>query len=61
MDSIPATRNGALALGIGSKTGTIEVGKIADLVVLGKNPLEDIGNVKSVYLVVKAGKIHKRD
>jgi imidazolonepropionase-like amidohydrolase len=56
---IAATRNGALALGIESTTGTIEVGKTADLVVLEKNPLEDINNVKSVYLVIKAGKIFK--
>jgi imidazolonepropionase-like amidohydrolase len=56
---IAATRNGALALGIESTTGTIEAGKKADLVVLDKNPLEDIDNVKSVYLVVKAGKIYK--
>jgi imidazolonepropionase-like amidohydrolase len=56
---IAATRNGALALGIESTTGTIEAGKTADLVVLDKNPLDDIDNVKLVYLVVKAGKIYK--
>ncbi len=56
---IAATRNGALALGIESTTGTIEAGKTADMVVLDKNPLDDIDNVKSVYLVVKAGKIYK--
>jgi imidazolonepropionase-like amidohydrolase len=56
---IAATRNGALALGIESTTGTIEAGKTADLVVLNSNPLDDIDNVNSVYLVVKAGKIFK--
>jgi len=56
---IAATRNGALALGIESTTGTIEAGKTADLVVLDSNPLDDIDNVKSVYLVIKAGKIFK--
>lgn len=56
---IAATRNGALALGIESTAGTIEAGKTADLVVLNSNPLEDIDNVNSVYLVVKAGKIFK--
>jgi imidazolonepropionase-like amidohydrolase len=56
---IAATRNGALALGIESTTGTIEAGNTADLVVLDKNPLDDIDNVKLVYLVVKAGKIYK--
>ena len=56
---IAATRNGALALGIDSTTGTIEPGKTADLVVLDSDPLDDIDNVKSVYLVIKAGKIFK--
>ena len=56
---IAATRNGALTLGIESTTGTIEAGNTADLVVLDKNPLDDIDNVKLVYLVVKAGKIYK--
>jgi imidazolonepropionase-like amidohydrolase len=56
---IAATRNGALALGIVSTTGTVETGKTADLVVLDRNPLDDIDNVKSVNLVIKAGKIFK--
>jgi imidazolonepropionase-like amidohydrolase len=33
--------------------------KPTDLVVLDRNPLKDIGNVKSVYLVIKAGKLFK--
>jgi imidazolonepropionase-like amidohydrolase len=56
---IAATRNGALALGLESTTGTIEAGKTADLVVLGRNPLEDVDNIDSVYLVIKAGKIFR--
>ena len=56
---IAGTRNGAAALGIEATTGTVEVGKIADLVVLDKNPLLDIDNVKAVFLVVKAGKIYR--
>lgn len=56
---IAATRNGAMALGIESTTGTIETGKIANLVLLDRNPLDDIDNVKSVYLVIKAGRIFK--
>ena len=56
---IAATRNGARALGIESTTGTIEAGKAADLVVLDRNPLEDIDNINSVYLVIKAGKIFR--
>ena len=36
--------------------GTIEVGKLANIVFLAKDPLGDITNVKSVTLTVKRGK-----
>jgi hypothetical protein len=36
-------------------TLTIEPGKIANMVILDKNPVEDIANVRSVYMVVKRG------
>jgi imidazolonepropionase-like amidohydrolase len=54
---IAATLYGAEALHIESTHGTIESNKIADLIVLDKNPLEDIDNIKSVYLVLKGGRI----
>ncbi len=57
---IAATRNGAAAIGIEKTHGTIEPGKIADLVVLNKNPLEKIENIESVYLVLKNGRIYKK-
>ena len=47
-------------IGIESITGSIEVGKRADLVALEKNPLEDILNVGTIFFVVKNGKITKR-
>ncbi len=50
-----ATINGARALGVSDKLGTIEVGKLADLVVIGGNPLADIRNTRNVHLVVKSG------
>ncbi|HZX84423.1 MAG TPA: amidohydrolase family protein, partial [Reyranella sp.] len=43
---VAATRNGAAVCGVGDELGTIEVGKLADLIVVGGNPLEDIQNVK---------------
>ncbi|MFN2567307.1 MAG: amidohydrolase family protein [Gemmatimonadaceae bacterium] len=50
-----ATLNGALAIGIASDHGTVEVGKVADLVVLRASPLMDIRNTRSVAFVVKGG------
>jgi imidazolonepropionase-like amidohydrolase len=39
---------------------TLEAGKIADLVVLSRDPLEDISNVRSIVLVVRGGKVWRR-
>ena len=41
----------------GDDLGTIEVGKIADLIVVGGNPLEDINFVRRLQLVIKDGRI----
>ncbi len=53
---VAATLNGAKALHLDDKIGTVSIGKIADLLVIDKNPLENIENVESVYLVVKNGR-----
>jgi imidazolonepropionase-like amidohydrolase len=52
---VAATRNGAALCGVGNELGTIEVGKLADLIVVGGNPLEDIQNVRQLRLVLKEG------
>jgi imidazolonepropionase-like amidohydrolase len=52
---VAATRNGAAICGVGDDLGTIEVGKLADLIVVGGNPLEDIQNVRQLKLVLKEG------
>ncbi len=53
-----ATINGARAIGVGDKLGTIEVGKLADLVVVRGNPLQDIRNTHNVRMVFKAGTVY---
>jgi imidazolonepropionase-like amidohydrolase len=52
---VAATRHGAEVCGVGDELGTIEVGKLADLIVVGANPLEDIQNVRELKLVLKEG------
>ena len=55
-----ATRNGAEFVGKLDRQGTIEAGKLADLVILKADPLKDISNTKKIALVMKDGKIMDR-
>lgn len=56
---LAATRDAARALGgePAQRLGTIEAGRYADLVMLSKNPLEDIDNLDTVEWVMKGGRI----
>jgi imidazolonepropionase-like amidohydrolase len=60
---VAATRHGAEICGVGAELGTVEVGKLADLIVVAANPLEDINNVRRLQLVLREGRVvsDKRD
>jgi imidazolonepropionase-like amidohydrolase len=55
-----ATRSGALFLGKERELGTLEEGKLADIVLLDANPAEDIENLKKIRAVIKAGVVIDR-
>ena len=52
-----ATWNGADAIGVGDRLGSIEPGKQADLILFAKNPFEDPANFLSEKTVIKGGKL----
>lgn len=56
-----ATRHGAEIIGIQEDIGTVSVGKLADLVVLERDPLENIRNTDSVAFVIKNGEVFDAD
>ena len=54
---VAATRHGAAVCGVGAELGTVEVGKLADLIVVGANPLADITNGRRLQMVLKQGRV----
>lgn len=56
-----ATIFGAEAIGLQQDLGSLEVGKLADLIVLEKNPLQDIHNTNTIRYVMKNGEVFDGD
>jgi len=54
---LAATRHAAELCGAGHELGTVEPGKLADLIVVAANPLENIANLRELLLVFKEGRI----
>ncbi|WP_282080229.1 amidohydrolase family protein [Aquimarina algiphila] len=52
-----STINAAKGFGLDHQIGSVTEGKLADLVILNKNPLENIQNLNTIHEVIKSGKI----
>lgn len=52
--------NGPEFFGLGEYYGSIEKGKVADIIILDEDPLKDITNASKIFQIIKAGKIYDR-
>lgn len=58
---LSATAVNATILGIADKTGTLEKGKLADIIATEENPLENIATLENVIFVMREGVVYKRE
>ena len=59
--SVEATMETAKLLRIEEDLGSLEVGKIADIIAIDGNPLDNPADMKNVVFVMKEGKIYKQN
>ena len=57
---VAATRNGAIVIGVEDQLGTIEVGKLADIILLSANPLINIENLRKIETIIFKGIAYPR-
>ena len=57
----PARKNGAFAAGRSADLGTLEKGRLADLLVLSADPRADIKNIRAIRTLMVGGKVVDRD
>jgi imidazolonepropionase-like amidohydrolase len=50
-----ATQEAASAVGAGGELGSLDTGKVADMILLDANPLEDVRNTQAIWRVIKGG------
>lgn len=58
---VASTRGSARAMGALDERGTLEAGKVADLLVLGADPTQDIANMRRLERVMRHGEMHAVD
>ena len=58
---VAATKNGAKVIGVSDELGTVEVDKLADMLILSANPLRNIENIRLIDTVIQAGQVHDRE
>jgi imidazolonepropionase-like amidohydrolase len=58
---VAATRNGARAMGLPDERGTVEAGKVADLLVLAEDPTASASAFRSLLWVIRAGEAHRAE
>jgi imidazolonepropionase-like amidohydrolase len=56
-----ATLGAATMMGQEAQLGTLEAGKLADIIAVRANPLENVSALRSIDFVMKGGRVHKQN